>query len=54
MMRLEHAESMLSRDIWLVVQRDPRRSSPVIDFVAAAIAATPGLGLGTEVAQQRK
>lgn len=48
--RLDHAGAMFSRDIWLVVHRDLRRSAPmraVMDFVANAVAAVPALGLET-------
>lgn len=48
LLRLEHAASAFSRDIWLVVHRDVRRAAPVravMDFVAAVVAGTPGLGL---------
>jgi DNA-binding transcriptional LysR family regulator len=57
MLRLEHTGSMFSRDIWLVVHRDLRRAAPVravMDFVAAAVAATPGLGLEPPVAKRPK
>ncbi|UKE74662.1 LysR substrate-binding domain-containing protein [Xanthomonas graminis] len=55
--RLEHAGSAFSRDLWPVVHRDLRRAAPVravLDFVTAAIAATPELGLATPVAKQPK
>jgi hypothetical protein len=48
---------VFSRDIWLVVHRDLRRAAPVravLDFVAAAVAATPGLGLEPPVAKRSK
>ncbi|WP_255423859.1 LysR family transcriptional regulator [Xanthomonas sp. SI] len=57
MLRLEHTGSVFSRDIWLVVHRDLRRAAPVravLDFVAAAVAATPGLGLEPPVAKRSK
>ncbi len=53
MLRLEHVGGMFSRDIWLVVHRDLRRAASVravLDFVAAAVTATPGLGLATPAA----
>jgi len=46
--RLEHAGATFSRDIWLVVHRDLRRSAPVravMDFVARAVAEVPALSL---------
>ncbi|WP_284569063.1 LysR substrate-binding domain-containing protein [Xanthomonas graminis] len=55
LLRLEHAASAFSRDFWLVVHRDLRRAAPVrtvLDFVAAAVAATAGLGLATSVVRQ--
>ncbi|CTP85979.1 LysR substrate-binding domain-containing protein [Xanthomonas graminis] len=57
LLRLEHAGSTFSRDLWLVMHRDLRRAAPVravLDFVTAAIAATPGLGLATSVARPPK
>lgn len=47
LMRLEHEGAIFSRDIWLVVHRDLRRSAPVravMDFVAKVVAEQPGLG----------
>ncbi len=46
--RLDHEGAPFARDIWLVVHRDLRRSASVravMDFVADAIAARPGLGM---------
>lgn len=48
LIRLEHVGAAFSRDIWLVVHHDLRRSAPVravMDFVANAIAGRPGLSL---------
>ena len=48
LMRLEHGEGMFSRDIWLVVHRDMRRSATVravMEFVAKAVSEEPGLGV---------
>lgn len=47
LMRLSHDGDVFSRDIWLVVHRDLRRSAPVravMEFVTRAIAESPGLG----------
>lgn len=56
MLRLDHAGALFSRDIWLVVHRDLRRAAPVravMDFVTAAVAATPGLALETPARRHR-
>ncbi|MDY0746932.1 LysR family transcriptional regulator [Paucibacter sp. R3-3] len=48
LLALEQEGPPFSRDIWLVVHRDLRRSAPVravMDFVAKAITEEPGLGL---------
>ncbi|MBM6445155.1 MULTISPECIES: LysR family transcriptional regulator [Pseudomonas] len=48
LVRLEQKGPPFSRDIWLVVHRDLRRSTPVravMDFVAKAVTEEPGLGL---------
>ena len=45
LLRLEHGGPAFSRDIWLVVHRDLRRSAPVravMDFVADTVAAQSG------------
>ena len=47
LMRLDYEGAMFSRDIWLVVHCDLRRSAPVrtvMEFVARVIAESPGLG----------
>ena len=49
LLRLEHGGPAFSRDIWLVVHRDLRRSAPVravMDFVADTVAAQSGFSLG--------
>ncbi|WP_263145441.1 LysR family transcriptional regulator [Pseudomonas sp. RIT-PI-AD] len=48
LVRLEHEGPLFSRDIWLVVHRDLRRSAPlraVMDFIAKAVTEKAGLGL---------
>lgn len=48
LVRLDHEGPLFSRDIWLVVHRDLRRSAPVravMDFVTKVVAEKPGLGL---------
>ncbi len=50
LVRLEQECPPFSRDIWLVVHRDLRRSAPVravMDFVANAVTTKQGLGLET-------
>jgi DNA-binding transcriptional LysR family regulator len=46
LVKLEHPGPAFSRDIWLVVHRDLRRSPPlraVMDFLAQTVAGMPGL-----------
>lgn len=48
LIRLDHHPAAFSRDIWLVVHRDLKRSPSVravMDFVASTVADTPGLAL---------
>jgi DNA-binding transcriptional LysR family regulator len=48
LMRLKYDGAIFSRDIWLVVHRDLRRSAPiraVMDFVTKVVAESPGIGL---------
>ncbi|MDR3397864.1 MAG: LysR family transcriptional regulator [Pandoraea sp.] len=50
LVRLEHKGPTFSRDIWLVVHRDLRRSAPVravMNFAAKAVTEKPGLRLET-------
>lgn len=50
LVRLAHEGNTFSRDIWLVVHRDLRRSAPlraVMAFVAKVVAEKSGLGLET-------
>ncbi|WP_423163151.1 LysR family transcriptional regulator [Stenotrophomonas maltophilia] len=50
LIRLEQECPPFSRDIWLAVHRDLRRSAPVravMDFVAKVVTEKPGLGLET-------